>query len=50
MGLIAELRRMLSFWRLHHRCYGFRENKAFGMYMLWCPIHQTGETTGYDMA
>jgi len=46
MGLIAELFNMLSFWSRHRRCDGFKEVKAFGGYMLWCPVHEVGQTTG----
>ena len=46
--MIRELYRMLSFWRRHHRCEGFRDVNALGMYMLWCQAHQVGETTGHD--
>ena len=48
MGLIAELRKMHSFWKEHHFCEGVREVQALGMYMLWCPVHKAGETTGYE--
>jgi hypothetical protein len=48
MGLIREVFKMLSFWRRHRYCEGFKETKAFGMYMLWCQAHMVGETTGDD--
>jgi hypothetical protein len=37
---------MRTFWRKHRLCEGFREVKALDMYMLWCPVHRQGETTG----
>jgi hypothetical protein len=43
--LVAELYRMLRFWYKHRFC-GIKESKAFGMYMLRCPVHEVGETTG----
>jgi hypothetical protein len=48
MGLIKEIFKLLSFWRKHRHCDGFKEIKALGMYMLWCPVHKTGESTGDD--
>jgi hypothetical protein len=46
MGLIKELHRMLSFYRRHRHCEGLRDVKAMEAYMLWCPVHEVGETTG----
>lgn len=42
--MIRDLVRMSIFWIAHHKCTGFRDSHYEGMYMIWCPIHNKGET------
>ena len=42
--MIRDLVRMSAFWIAHHKCTGFRDSHYEGMYMIWCPAHNKGET------
>ena len=45
--LINDLRRMHAFYVAHKGC-GMEQREMNHMYMLWCPVHETGETVWYE--